>query len=208
MKINEILTQQIIEAEVRTIPASDKAKRSLYMPAQYFKNLGNKEKNITWKQQGNGKEEYTYKQKPVLIDPDTGKHIPLGKGSHDIANTKAVAGTKRTRRDSPLGNERTKSQEVHAYDPSRKDTWRFKQDSTASTTKRPGHEDTIADINYAYGPKGMYGKDIAAVKAKRAAAANVARHKPGVVGSETSSTSFGNASDLRKPVVKHKKIGQ
>ena len=25
MKINEILTQQIIEAEVRTIPASDKA---------------------------------------------------------------------------------------------------------------------------------------------------------------------------------------
>ena len=174
MKINEILTQQIIEAEVRTIPASDKAKRSLYMPAQYFKNLGNKEKSITWKQQGNGKEEYTYKQKPGLIDPNTG----------------------------------TKSQEVHAYDPSRKDTWRFKQDSTASTTKRPGHEDTIADINYAYGPKGMYGKDIAAVKAKRAAAANVARPKPGVVGSETSSTSFGKASDVRKPVVKHKKIGQ
>ncbi len=192
------------DAEVRTIPASDKAKRSLYMPHYYTKNLGNKEKSITWKQQGNGKEEYTYKQKPGLIDPNTGKQVPLGKGSHDIANTKMVGGTKKTGRNSPHGNERTKSAEVHMYDPSRKDTWRYKQDSTASTTKTPGHEKTDIKQDFRYGPKGMFGKDIAAAKAKRAA--TVAR--PKVVGSETSSTSFGNASDVRKPVVKHKKIGQ
>ena len=36
----------------------------------------------------------------------------------------------------------------------------------------------------------------------------VARPKPGVIGSETTSTSFGKASDIRKPIVKHKKIGQ
>jgi len=197
------------DAEVRTIPASDKAKRSLYMPHYYTKNLGNKEKSITWKQQGNGKEEYTYKQKPGLIDPNTGKQVPLGKGSHDIANTKMVGGTKKTGRDSPHGNERTKSAEVHMYDPSRKDTWRYKQDSIASTTKTPGHERTDIKQDFRYGPKGMFGKDIAAVKAKRAAAAQVARPKQGgVVGSETSSTSFGKASDVRKPVVKHKKIGQ
>ena len=197
------------EAEIRKIPASDKALRSLYMPTSYTQNLGNKEKSITWKQQGNGKEEYTYKQKPGLIDPNTGKQVPLGKGSHDIANTKMVGGTKKTGRDSPHGNERTKSAEVHMYDPSRKDTWRYKQDSTASTTKTPGHERTDIKQDFRYGPKGMFGKDIAAVKAKRAAAAQVARPKQGgVVGSETSSTSFGNASDVRKPVVKHKKIGQ
>ena len=86
------------------------------------------------------------------------------------------------------------------YDPSRKDTWRYKQDSTASTTKTPGHERTDIKQDFRYGPKGMFGKDIAAVKAKRAASTQVARPKPkpGVITHQSNKSTFGKASDIQR----------
>ena len=191
------------DAEMRTIPASDKALRSLYMPTSYTQNLGNKAKAIHWKQdnkQGDSSlsKRYTYAQKPQLIDPETGKHVPLGKGSHDLANTKMVTGQTTDSFKSPYGDEMTRDRETHAYDPQLKDTWRKAMRGKKSTTKTPGHEDIITDITYDYGPEGMFDKDIAAVKAKRAAAAakKAAQNKK-VISTQSKKSTYGLQGDVQ-----------
>ena len=148
MKIYEIIN----EIEIRTIPAGDKAKRSLYMPTSYFKNLGNKEKFIKWKQDhdfgasGKGKERYGYMQK------DGG-----------------VMGGKRQTLNTP-DNELDKStQAYHNYDPRQKDVFRKKKHTSKSTTKLPGYQDVKVKTDYAYGPEGMWNKDIKAARARRKA---------------------------------------
>ena len=195
MKISEIITEQIKEAEMRTIPASDKELRSLYMPHYYTKNLGNKAKTIGWQQQKKAgdstlSKQYTYQQKPQLVDPDTGKNIPIGKGSHDIANTKMVSGTKRTAFKSPYGSDLEVDREQHQYDPKWKDTWRRRVTGKKTTT--PGaHQTTNIDVNYDYGDTGMYDKEIAAVKAKRAA-----KNKK-VISTQSKKSTYGLKGDVQ-----------
>ena len=190
------------DAEMRTIPASDKELRSLYMPHYYTKNLGNKEKMIGWQQQKKAgdstlNKQYTYQQTPGLIDPETGKHIPIGKGSHDIANTKMVSGTKRTAFKSPYGSDLDVDKEAHQYDPKWKDTWRKR--FTGKKTTTPGaHQTTNIDVNYDYGDTGMFDKEIAAVKAKRAAAAakKAAQNKK-VISTQSKKSTYGLQGDVQ-----------
>jgi len=192
--------------EIRNIPASDKAKRSLYMPSDYFKHLGNKDKEIGWKQnrdlgQGSSLDsDYKYKQKPMLIDPETGDHVPIG--SADLANTKRVAGSKKIKLKTPYGTQTQKDTEQHAYNPHVKDTWR--RDVRGKRVKIPGAFSTDkSEISYDYGKHGMFDKQIAAAKAKRA------QQKQATAGTgiQTTSTSFGKSSDINKPNVITKKIG-
>jgi hypothetical protein len=91
---------------------------------------------------------------------------------------------------------------IQKYEPALdlvKDTWRKAMRGKKTTT--PGaHQTTNIDVNYDYGETGMFDKDIAAVKAKRAAAAQVARPKPkpGVTTHQSNKSTFGKASDIQR----------
>jgi len=77
--------------EERKIPASDKALRSLYMPASYTENLKGKEKKIRWKKQKKIKPEGEHS---VPHDLDTEYTYKKSSGKKSKSGTPTYAGSK------------------------------------------------------------------------------------------------------------------
>jgi len=82
------------EWEERKIPASDKALRSLYMPASYTKNLKGKGKKIRWKNQKKIKPEGGHS---VQHDLDTEYTYEKTSGEKSKSGTPSYLGTKTQR---------------------------------------------------------------------------------------------------------------
>jgi len=80
--------------EERIIPASDKALRSLYMPASYTENLKGKEKKIRWKKQKKIKPEGEHS---VPHDLDTEYTYKKSSGKKSKSGTPTYAGSKTQR---------------------------------------------------------------------------------------------------------------